>query len=325
MKRSRKILPHGISCLVALLFLFYCAVAVQVIVTDDATESKLAWNVAAAVDSCVNLTECSSCLKATGCGWCGFPQQCKAGNASGDYQGTCYLSWVYGRPCPDCASYKNCSDCLKQDFLCGWCGPTQTCISPTYNKTDNRLEAPSCPEDFSNGMEVICPDCHRATTCRTCSALDDSAGRCGWCDARQQCIQGDRAGPYTFKDECSSWDYLRCTYCQLHESCYDCTLDPNCGWCNAGSGQCLLRKSSPFTFFPFIPFFFALLVLDISNSRSSILHPPLQTSIFLQSETITLSPVRRHGHRRRRSARILIPGVICNRVLRRASRSMWWI
>ena len=250
-------------------------------------------------EPCATNTACGSCLQQSGCGWCGFPQGCKAGNASGDHQGTCYLSWVFGRSCPDCGSFTNCGHCLKQDYLCGWCGPSQTCITPTYNKTSNRLVAPTCPKDFSNGMEIPCPDCSRGTSCKTCAALDEASGRCGWCDAKQACVEGNRNGPFIFKDACLSWDYLACPFCQYHDNCYDCTHEPNCGWCPARHAQCLTRTPPPqFT-----------TTLSILSQRGLTIH----------------WHVLRLGLRKRHSVRTHIHGITYNRVPSLVFQLMWWI
>jgi len=174
-----------------------------------------------------------------GCGWCGYYQVCSAGNSSGDYAGQCSLGWQYGSGCPGpCGTFSsNCSTCLNQNYNCGWCGPSLSCLPVFYDQsTGERYNAQCNSTAFVTFTpDISCPFCETRKNCSACSSAthqNPTQYTCGWCGDTSACIEGNTTNGY--KQTCQQWIYgTICPDCPKYKSCYDCSFASGsfCGWC----------------------------------------------------------------------------------------------
>jgi len=77
-------------------------------------------------DLCSNKSDCSSCIKKDGCGWCEKSNACLRGGDLGPCTTNCSAWEMNVCPGLPCNTHIGCSSCLNDPF-CGWCSDTNTC------------------------------------------------------------------------------------------------------------------------------------------------------------------------------------------------------
>jgi len=77
-----------------------------------------------------NATNCTDCLKLSGCGWCNANNLCLPGNASGAMDKNCsgMGNWTYGPNATCCDAYSDCKACFAKKE-CGWCDDEKKCMT----------------------------------------------------------------------------------------------------------------------------------------------------------------------------------------------------
>eukprot|EP01092_Planopodium_desertum_P014783 TRINITY_DN75730_c0_g1_i1.p3 TRINITY_DN75730_c0_g1~~TRINITY_DN75730_c0_g1_i1.p3 ORF type:complete len:289 (+),score=40.47 TRINITY_DN75730_c0_g1_i1:920-1786(+) len=158
-------------------------------------------------------TDCNSCTKVLGCGFCAATGQCTNGTTVGPDVGACYLGWYYSYGnCPNCSTYEDCGDCTNV-AACGWCttGATGSC---------NDISTSTCV------VSKECP-CNVYGQCETCLA----ASGCGWCSAAMSCVP-------TTDTTCLAAH--TCPACSTYNDCNTCSNNWGCVWCDDGGppGKC---------------------------------------------------------------------------------------
>jgi len=86
-------------------------------------------------NQCLTSSTCSDCTGNPYCGWCANTNMCHSGDAFGPSVATCPSSWQWSTPsCDACHRYTECSTCLANSGVCGWCPSASTpqqCMSGT--------------------------------------------------------------------------------------------------------------------------------------------------------------------------------------------------
>ncbi|XP_065347637.1 multiple epidermal growth factor-like domains protein 8 [Cloeon dipterum] len=203
---------------------------------------------------CDALTNCSSCLRTLGCGWCYQVDnpvygKCVDGDWNSPKSGECLLSI----PGNSSWAYKTCPDVDECALELHECHPEATCIN-----TPGAYEC-ACPHGFiGDGRR----ECHRTCSVKCvhghCSGAPDYKCSCklGWagvacdiscgCNGHASCLEGPG-----LCDECHNFTTgLNCSSCVSGafgdptslEGCQPCECnghgDESSGLCNPTSGQC---------------------------------------------------------------------------------------
>lgn len=119
-------------------------------------------------------------------------------------------------------------------------GTAQDMSNADWSEFEGPVVPPKIPTEQ---VEPTGRDCAQYDTCNTCLDIHSAGGfgGCGWCVETKTCMQGTAMGPSgsptTFN--CSTWDFVFCSGepCSVYNSCYQCVLDPFCGWCGE-TNQC---------------------------------------------------------------------------------------
>jgi hypothetical protein len=86
-------------------------------------------------------------------------------------------------------------------------------------------------EGIKKSPQIIEPKCINRNSCRTC--LEDS--ECVWCSKLKKCVLGDMSGAYDGKcNGRNEFNYSKCdneNFCGKFETCTECLVNVNCGWC----------------------------------------------------------------------------------------------
>uniref|UniRef100_A0A8D8ZS86 Attractin-like protein 1 n=1 Tax=Cacopsylla melanoneura TaxID=428564 RepID=A0A8D8ZS86_9HEMI len=193
---------------------------------------------------CSGLQDCVSCASTSfNCGWCPDSNQCilavstdqetycKDGSRSLTRTDHCtsHLSDPLSRPSDPnqlvCSRYHSCQACMTSS-ACTW-SYAGLCKS-VVNNTDISEEPIICP-----------PTCSQLTSCSNCTQEE-----CIWCHNEERCIDKNAyTATYPYA-QCREWTTQqgRCrtfpgkSACSFYKSCSECRDDPECGWCDDGSG-----------------------------------------------------------------------------------------
>lgn len=126
---------------------------------------------------------------------------------------TIFLNGILAQdPCTINPNNTDCDACTAAG--CGWCAPTQQCLSGSKAGPNNG----TCIGDSWEFGK--CTPCGAFTDCRSCAAHDTD---CFWCSK----------GTGT----CYPIGFVGCTWskecpCDVYESCTECTNDLGCQWCS---------------------------------------------------------------------------------------------
>jgi len=212
---------------------------------------------------CETISDCRQCLANQGdCGWCATTQECLPLDEFGSRLGMKCKAPVANCPC---GVYTSCGQCLISPN-CKWCQGDGACrdisgmctSGPSYNKTvgcqcDTNPDCRTCLDGFN------CQWCQNLATCQvrgtngtgclpalgTCNAYCALNGNascskcnnlngCGWCPTTQSCVDIEASNCLLMHT---------CDTCPLHSYCEPCSDDPNCFWCEDGTGTCQNRKN----------------------------------------------------------------------------------
>lgn len=188
-----------------------------------------------AMTICSSLTDCQSCVQTSlHCGWC--PQQglCTYGVRCKEPLATA-MGFTTLRPYQICSADEN-VNCHNQ-HTCQACSLTANC----HWYRANSFCVPLANLTIEEQQEVgICPSsCFEYTTCLNCTE-----NSCMWCHNEERCIDKNGYLPSFPYGQCREWTTSsnRCrpssgkSACSFYKSCVECQADPECGWCDDGSG-----------------------------------------------------------------------------------------
>jgi hypothetical protein len=206
-----------------------------------------------AAEKCADKSNCTTCAKVKGCGWCGKTQTCHDMLSPVDQQCPgCEIGCAKmdvkqcpASPAPEfkCETVKGCKACTAT-ANCGWCVKDATC------KEANTVNLGTCEEckgfDCFKTFQSVpdrCPADDTATSrcmyknCSTCTA-DPGCGWCGDDGDNGGCKEAGAAGGKCKDGKCDIWAYGDCNaVCQQQSACDSCTTateknrDVKCAWC----------------------------------------------------------------------------------------------
>lgn len=192
-------------------------------------------------DLCQKQSLCSSCLRNSyDCVWCGdtcnYKKCNQIKNISPKDLTSSLKSINDAKMCESrdvhitkCDKMHNCHSCQIEHY-CSW-QRDRHCISMMYEKWTN-AKAENVPDE----LQVICEaPCHTRTTCENCTQ-----GSCMWCSSQQRCIESNAYSVLYPIGQCMEWTThpYKCSVisCSDIQSCDKCLKNPQCGWCDNGSG-----------------------------------------------------------------------------------------
>ncbi|OTF80446.1 hypothetical protein BLA29_001100 [Euroglyphus maynei] len=204
----------------------------------------------------VNFTElcqkqfiCSTCLRNSyDCVWCG--DQCTYQKCNGllkpkessikdvSTSSTFLKSINDAKMCEsrdvhisNCDKMHNCHSCQSEHY-CSW-QRDRKCVSMMYEKwSEMKLDS----MNLADKLQVNCAaPCHTRTSCGNCTQ-----GSCMWCSSQQRCIESNAYSIIYPIGQCMEWTTHphKCSVisCSDIQTCDDCMKNPQCGWCDDGSG-----------------------------------------------------------------------------------------
>ena len=110
--------------------------------------------------ACASFTDCASCTRSFGCGWCGTSGRCEIAAATGSADSMCRgADWLLTATMCDngCASHgASCTECASQEG-CGWCATStgNHCLATSDDSATSRDG--SCSGAAWSGQQSYCP------------------------------------------------------------------------------------------------------------------------------------------------------------------------
>ncbi|KAJ6222083.1 hypothetical protein RDWZM_000628 [Blomia tropicalis] len=202
---------------------------------DSSRESNI-------TELCQRHTLCSNCVSTHyDCVWCGekcLHKKCSQMKAFKESSSPKMFKGVnYCEPrelhISNCDKLHNCHSCHTEHH-CSW-QRDRKCSSLMYDienwSSGSKIKNPSLDEE-----RATCEaPCHTRNSCENCTQ-----GSCMWCSSKRQCIESNAYSAIYPIGQCMEWtthpykcSVLTCTDIQ---SCDKCLKNPQCGWCDNGSG-----------------------------------------------------------------------------------------
>nr|XP_027202331.1 attractin-like protein 1 [Dermatophagoides pteronyssinus] len=131
----------------------------------------------------------------------------------------------------NCDKMHNCHSCQSEHY-CSW-QRDRKCVSMMYEKwSEIKLDS----MNLADKLQVSCSSpCHTRTTCVNCTQ-----GSCMWCSSQQRCIESNAYSIIYPIGQCMEWTTHphKCSVisCSDIQTCDACMKNPQCGWCDDGSG-----------------------------------------------------------------------------------------
>ncbi|XP_055341909.1 attractin-like [Paramacrobiotus metropolitanus] len=168
----------------------------------------------------------------------------------------CKGSGLYGctmQPCRDEGSLLTAiSSCPREpDVFCSTFFNCQGCVTLSNNTCMWQREGvgrggdcvprvvPGPPQDLAETVSSSCDiPCTQRSTCETCT---NSNGLCMWCANEERCVDPMAYNVVFSYGQCRDWTSTsrKCPTlgkCHGYKSCRSCLENPDCGWCDDGSG-----------------------------------------------------------------------------------------
>ncbi len=76
-------------------------------------------------------------------------------------------------------------------------------------------------------VERINANCDKHNDCASCM----KGQGCGWCPVLNQCVLGNKDGPFSGVCQYYQWKQCRKRVCQKNSDCFSCLQERECGWC----------------------------------------------------------------------------------------------
>uniref|UniRef100_A0A1B6D320 CUB domain-containing protein n=1 Tax=Clastoptera arizonana TaxID=38151 RepID=A0A1B6D320_9HEMI len=191
----------------------------------------------AGILTCSSLTDCTSCVHTSlGCGWCPSSAMCTHEERCKEHNPhTSGFTTV--RPVtspvecpldeePICRQLHSCQVCTAHH--CHW-QFTGQCSKTIGNLSIEEQQDP-----------VICStSCAQFSSCMNCTQEE-----CIWCQNEKRCVDKNAYTASFPYGQCREWTthQTRCrstagrSACSYYKTCWACRDDPECGWCDDGSG-----------------------------------------------------------------------------------------
>lgn len=191
--------------------------------------------IATSMELCSSLRDCQSCVQTSlHCGWCPHQGICTQNNRCKEPLPNA-MGYTTLRPYQNCNADDN-AYCHNQ-HTCQACSLVQNCYwnrsgsfcAPTTNLTmEEQQDVGSCPNS-----------CSDYSSCSNCTE-----NSCMWCHTEERCIDKNGYSSTFPYGQCREWtaNSNRCrpstgkSACTFYKSCGECQTDPECGWCDDGSG-----------------------------------------------------------------------------------------
>lgn len=132
----------------------------------------------------------------------------------------------------NCDKMHNCHSCQSEHY-CSW-QRDRKCVSMMYEKwSEMKLDS----INLADKLQVNCAlPCHKRNSCVNCTQ-----GSCMWCNSQQRCIESNAYSIIYPIGQCMEWtthpDKCLVISCSDIKTCDGCMKNPQCGWCDDGTGS----------------------------------------------------------------------------------------
>ncbi|XP_014206707.1 putative protein tag-53 [Copidosoma floridanum] len=191
---------------------------------------------------CKLLTDCAACLSTSyKCVWCGKScshEICRNIANAPSLRPVDTLDMCDPHSGVECYQLHTCQACSSNpNCIWSWSNGPDRCkpLSEIAIASANNTMQPQ-----RSLVDICRSPCVEYTSCRNCTETE-----CIWCQNTERCVDKN-AYPASFPyGQCREWttthDKCRSTrasneWCSAHNSCSSCRADPDCGWCDDGSG-----------------------------------------------------------------------------------------